>query len=92
MYVPREYHWVFDELPEDVKFILALFPTNEFSFCTDSTGRYYDIQQGDNYFFYQPIARSDDAVEKNRKRFISWVRNGMPEGHTDVTKFWEKED
>ena len=83
---------VFDTLPEDVKAILALFP-DTYSFHSNMSGDYFDIQNDGGYFFYQPVARSPAASEANRRRFCSWVRAGMPEGYTDDDDaVWTRED
>lgn len=74
----------FDNLPEDVRAILDLFPDLHLHI-----GSYYDVTLPDNktYVFVQSIGKP-----KNRARFINWVRVGMPEGYNDYGNQWTKED
>lgn len=86
------YRPVFDSLPEDVKAVLALF---RYTFCTDSPGRYFDLinEAGDEYVFYQRMPYDKDGAIRNRRRFIGWVRAGMPDGFDEgENNIWTVED
>ena len=87
----------FKNLPEDVKVILNLFG-GEFSFESgqnyNGAEKYYDIfnDETERYVFQQDFQPAD----VNLRRFISWVRAGMPEGYHELYKtvvpVWTKED
>lgn len=80
-------------LPEDVWAILDLFPHLHLSIGESYS--YFDVHDGDNYVFIQPIpsiSGNEITAEKNRKRFISWVRAGMPEGHKTYGTAWDEEE
>lgn len=90
-----------NSLPEDVKAILDLFPG--YILCTNDSEEYIDvIEEGrETYVFMQPIAHSHYEKEEkkgtltreqNKARFISWVRNGLPEGYNEYDKVWTRED
>jgi hypothetical protein len=78
----KESHY--NNLPEDVRAILDLFPDLHLHI-----GSYYDVTLPDNisYVFVQSIDRPG-----NRDRFISWVRAGMPEGYNDYDNQWKGEE
>lgn len=89
-----------NSLPEDVKAILDLFPG--YILCTNDAREYIDvIEEGrDTYVFLQPIAhlhfeeekKGAPTAEQNKARFISWVRNGLPDGYNDYDRVWTRED
>lgn len=88
------YNHVFDGLPEDVKALLNLvFGDGEYMYATNHAGDYNDIVNDLRYFFIQriPTTKSPSRAQ-NRARFISWVRNGMPEGHGVYENPWTQED
>lgn len=81
--------WVrklFDSLPEDVKAVLMLFP-DSYNFEPTEGGSgsdrtvCFDIwdETKEDYLFQQ------DWINEhiNRRRFVSWVRAGMPGGYGD---------
>lgn len=82
LHAEQENH--FDNLPEDVKAILDLFPDLHLHI-----GSYYDVTLPDNktYVFVQSIGKP-----KNRARFINWVRAGMPEGYNDYGNQWKEKE
>lgn len=78
--------------PEDVVAILDLFPDMWLNIGAGLD--YFDVHNGDHYVFIQPIPGVNTGIngEQNKKRFISWVRAGMPEGHNTYSTTWEKEE
>lgn len=74
----------FDNLPEDVKAILDLFPDLNLHI-----GSYFDVTlpYNNTYVFVQSIGQPE-----NRARFISWVRAGMPEGYNEYDNQWKGEE
>lgn len=80
-----------DVLPEDVVAVLDLFPDLWLNIGDGFS--YFDVHDGENYIFIQSIAISGTITdEQNKKRFISWVRAGMPEGCHRYDTAWEKEE
>lgn len=90
--------WAYiNSLPEDVKAILDLFP--HYILCTNDEREYIDViaEGEDTYVFLQPTAHPNFAKpeitpERNKARFVSWVRAGMPEGYNDYDSAWTRED
>ena len=84
---------LYDKLPEDVKAVLALMPPNwvlDVGYAKCDNSGYLDIwieSERGEYFFTQDYR----CVNSNIRRFVTWVRAGMPEGYTTQNP-WENEE
>lgn len=84
---------LYKSLPEDVRAVLNLF-SDDYSLDIWVYGEkerergYIDVfnEAANVYLFSQ----TQHYIDINARRFVSWVRAGMPGGYTNTA--WEKED
>lgn len=99
MRITDQVRWAFDLLPEDVQAVLNLvFPEDHVSFESrfkaEAEGyvksHYIDLwcDRQNGYIFVQDYQERERSI----RRFVSWVRAGMPEGHNSINRQWVKED
>lgn len=92
----KEVQEQFYPLPEDVLAVIALMPSNLVLFCGHLDDQckvlegYVDVidELTGDYVFVQGFL----PVGTSTRRFISWVRAGMPEGYNDYHKQWAEEE
>ena len=79
----------FDILPKDVQAVLNLFG-DDYKMWVGASFSYVDVERPDGvYMFIQSVVYRAEEVAQQRRRFISWVRSGMPQ--MDETDAWKEE-